>query len=248
MESLFDITLLSGGFIDRFIHWIIDYGGFYILLLVVFAETGLFIGFFFPGDSLLFAAGVYMNKIANELFKGNIGEHDQVPTIQWLTIIVLVILASVLGNIVGYWFGKKTGPLLFERRDTWIFKRKHLIRAKEFYDRYGKGTIFLAKFLPIIRTFAPIVAGIVRMNPAHFIFYNIIGSVAWVSSMMLGGYFLNGWVQREFGFSLQDYIEPITIAIILVTTLPVLWKLFFSKKKTVPVEEIAEEVSKKTNS
>ena len=222
MESLLEITLLSGGIIDRFIHWIIDYGGFYILLLVVFAETGLFIGFFFPGDSLLFAAGVYMNKIANEIFKTNVGEQSMVPTLHWLTIIVLVMLASVLGNIVGYWFGKKTGPLLFERRDTWIFKRKHLIRAKEFYDHYGKATIFLAKFLPIIRTFAPIVAGIVKMNPAHFIFYNIAGSLAWVSSMMLGGYFLNSWVQREFGFSLQDYIEPITIAIILVTTLPVL--------------------------
>ncbi len=234
MAEMLDIFLLSGGFIDRFINWIIDYGGFYILLLVVFAETGLFIGFFFPGDSLLFAAGVYMNKLANELFKMNIPENASVPTYQWMTIILLVIIASVLGNVVGYWFGKKTGPLLFERKDTWIFKRKHLIRAKEFYDHYGKATIFLAKFLPIIRTFAPIVAGIVRMNPAHFIFYNIVGSVAWVSSMMLGGYFLNSWVQRRFGFSLQDYIEPITIVIILVTTLPVLYKLFFAKKPVIP--------------
>ena len=234
MTEILDIYLLSGGFIDRFINWIIDYGGFYILLLVVFAETGLFIGFFFPGDSLLFAAGVYMNKLTNELFKTSIPENTPVPVHQWLIIIILVMIASVLGNIVGYWFGKKTGPLLFERKDTWIFKRKHLIRAKEFYDRYGKATIFLAKFLPIIRTFAPIVAGIVRMNPAHFIFYNIVGSVAWVASMMLGGYFLNSWVNREFGFSLQDYIEPITIFIILITTLPVLFKLFFTKKPVAP--------------
>jgi membrane-associated protein len=233
MTEFLDIYLLSGGFIDRFINWIIDYGGFYLLLLVVFAETGLFIGFFFPGDSLLFAAGVYMNKLTNELFKTNIPENAPVPSYQWMIIIVLVMIASVLGNMVGYWFGKKTGPLLFERKDTWIFKRKHLIRAKEFYDHYGKATIFLAKFLPIIRTFAPIVAGIVKMNPAHFIFYNIVGSVAWVASMMLGGYFLNSWVVREFGFSLQDYIEPITIAIILVTTLPVLYKLFFSKKPVI---------------
>ncbi|WP_276500572.1 DedA family protein [Terrimonas pollutisoli] len=234
MTEMFDIYLLSGGFIDRFINWIIDYGGFYILLLVVFAETGLFIGFFFPGDSLLFAAGVYMNKLANEVFNTNIPENASVPVYQWMSIIILVMIASVLGNVAGYWFGKKTGPLLFERKDTWIFKRKHLIRAKEFYDKYGKATIFLAKFLPIIRTFAPIVAGIVKMNPAHFIFYNIVGSVAWVASMMLGGYFLNSWVQREFGFSLQDYIEPITIVIILVTTLPVLYKLFFVKKSVVP--------------
>jgi len=236
MIDLLDFYLLSGGFIDRFINWIIDYGGFYILLLVVFAETGLFVGFFFPGDSLLFAAGVYMNKLANELFQTNLPENAAVPAYQWMIIVILVMIASVLGNIVGYWFGKKTGPLLFERRETWLFKRKHLVRAKEFYDRYGKATIFLAKFLPIIRTFAPIVAGVVRMNTAHFIFYNIIGSVAWVSSMMLGGYFLNSWVQRKFGFSLQDYIEPITIGIILVTTLPVLYKLFFAKKPVVPIE------------
>jgi len=237
MNILLDIFFLQGGFIDKFINWIIDYGGFYILLLVVFAETGLFIGFFFPGDSLLFAAGVYMNKLANELFHTNISETDPVPAYQWMIIVFLVIIASVLGNIAGYWFGRKTGPLLFERRDTWIFKKKHLLRAKSFYDKYGKGTIFLAKFLPIIRTFAPIVAGIVKMNWAHFIFYNIVGSVAWVSSMMLGGYFLNSWVQRKFDFSLQEYIEPITIAIILVTTLPVLYKLFFAKKAVVPPDE-----------
>ncbi len=234
---LLDIYFLQGGFIDRFINWIIDYGGFYILLLVVFAETGLFVGFFFPGDSLLFAGGVYMNKLANELFKTNIADTDPVPTYQWIVIVLLVMIASVLGNFAGYWFGRKTGPLLFERKDTWIFKKKHLIRAKNFYDHYGKGTIFLAKFLPIIRTFAPIVAGIVKMNWAHFIFYNIVGSVAWVSSMMLGGYFLNSWVQRKFDFSLQDHIEPITIVIILVTTLPVLYKLFFAKKAIVPPPE-----------
>lgn len=240
MNTLLEIFLLQGGFIDRFINWIINYGGFYILLLVVFAETGLFVGFFFPGDSLLFAAGVYMNKLAGELFNTNLAEHESVPVYQWMIIILLVMIASVLGNVVGYWFGKKAGPLLYERRETWLFRKKHLIRAKNFYNKYGKGTIFLAKFLPIIRTFAPIVAGIVRMNYAHFVFYNIIGSVTWVSSMMLGGYYLNSWVQRKFGFSLQDYIEPITIAIILVTTLPVLYKLFF--RRSHPDEET--EISK----
>ena len=233
MDTL-QFTLLSGGFIDQFIHWIIDYGGFYILLMVVFAETGLFIGFFFPGDSLLFAAGVYMNKIANELFKTNIAEHQSVPTYQWMTIIVLVILASVIGNIVGYWFVRKTGPLLFERKDTWIFKKKHLIRARDFYHEYGKATIFLAKFLPIIRTFAPIVAGIVRMPKPQFIFYNIAGSIAWVCSMMLGGFFLQTWVERKCGYSLKDHIEAITIVIVVLTTLPALYKLFFAKKPVVP--------------
>jgi membrane-associated protein len=182
-----ELFFLEGGFIHRFVEWIINYGGFYFLLLIVFAETGLFIGFFFPGDSLLFAAGVYMHSLVNKLFGTNYVEGESVMFDQWLTIILLVMLASILGNMVGYWFGRKTGPVLFEKRDTWIFKKKHVIRAKNFYDKYGKGTIFLAKFIPIIRTFAPIVAGVVKMNRAHFIFYNITGSIAWVTSMMLGG-------------------------------------------------------------
>jgi len=226
---------MDKGFVQRFIEWIIEYGGLYILLLVVFAETGLFVGFLFPGDSLLFAAGMYMDDLARELFR--LDKTDPVISYQWVIIIVMVIIASIVGNMVGYWFGKKTGPLLFERRDTWIFKKKHLIRAKDFYDHYGKGTIFVAKFLPIIRTFAPIVAGIVKMNRAHFMFYNIVGSIAWVSSMMMGGYFLQSWVLRKFDFSLKDHIETIAIIIIVITTLPVIWKLFFSKKKVVDVEK-----------
>jgi len=207
------------GFIQQFIEWIIHNGGLYFMLFIIFAETGLFVGFFLPGDSLLFAAGIYMEDLSKEFF----GLH-------WIFIIVLVTIASVLGNFAGYWFGKKAGPLLFERRDTWIFKKKHLLRAKDFYERYGKATIFLAKFLPIIRTFAPIVAGIVKMNRATFMFYNVVGSICWVTSMMLGGYFLQAWVETKFGYSLKDHIETITIVIILVTTLPVLYKLFFGKK------------------
>jgi len=211
--------MLQRGFIQRFIEWIITNGGLYFLLFVVFAETGLFVGFFLPGDSLLFAAGIYLENLGKEFFG--------LPYL----VIVLVIIASVLGNIAGYWFGRKTGPLLYERKETWLFRKKHLLRATEFYHQYGKATIFLAKFLPIIRTFAPIVAGIVKMERATFIFYNILGSIAWVCSMMLGGYFLQSWVEREFNFSLKDHIEAITIAIILVTTLPVIYKLFFTKKQ-----------------
>src|SRR5215204_3791445 len=198
--------------LNNLIDWIIENGGLFILLFVVFAETGLFVGFFLRGDSLLFAAGIKMSKLSEEFYN-----------VHYSVILLLVIIASVLGNVVGYWFGYKTGPLIYERKESWLFRKKHLLRAQEFYDKNGKATIFLAKFLPIIRTFAPIVAGIVRMNWAHFIFYNITGSIAWVSSMMLGGYFLNSWVQRKFDFSLQDHIEPITIVIILVTTLPVLY-------------------------
>ncbi len=216
---------MDKGFVQQFIEWIINNGGLYVLLLVVFAETGLFVGFLFPGDSLLFAAGIYMNDLSKEFFD-----------VHWSVIMIMVMIASILGNMVGYWFGRKTGPILFERRDTWLFKKKHLVRAKDFYDHYGKGTIFVAKFLPIIRTFAPIVAGIVKMERSHFIFYNIIGSVSWVASMMMGGYFLQSWVERRFGYSLKYHIEAIAIVIINITTLPVIWKLFFSKKKVVDVE------------
>jgi membrane-associated protein len=224
LDTLLEITLLSG-FLHDFIDWVINNGGIYILILIIFAETGLFVGFFLPGDSLLFAAGIVLGRLAEEFFVNSIP-----------MILFTVILASVIGNIVGYWFGRTTGPLLYERKETWLFRRKHLMRASGFYDQYGKATIFLAKFLPIIRTFAPIVAGVVKM-PAHvFMLFNILGSIAWVSSMMLGGYFLEEWVKNRFGFSLLDYIELITVGIILVTTLPVVYKLFFAKNKVVPTD------------
>jgi membrane-associated protein len=226
MHHFLDIVLLQGGFIHQFIEWIINNGGLYILLLVVFAETGLFVGFFLPGDALLFAAGIYLDQLATELFG-----------LPFYFVLLLVIIASVLGNLVGYWFGRKTGPLLFERRDTWLFRKKHLLRAKAFYDQYGRATIFLAKFLPIIRTFAPIVAGVVKMNRSTFILYNVLGSLAWVCSMMLGGYFMEDLIQSRFGFSLKDHIEAITIGIILITTVPVLYKLLFAKKHVMPVDE-----------
>src|SRR5437762_298861 len=224
-----DIFLLDGaGFIQRFIEWIIHHGGFFFLLLIIFAETGLLIGFFFPGDSLLFAAGIFMNELIEKLF--GVADASDLPFgLYHLIIIIAVMIASVLGNIVGYWFGYKAGPLLYERRETWLFKRKHLLKAKNFYHKYGKATIFLAKFLPIIRTFAPIVAGVVKMEKPIFIFYNIVGSICWVSSMMLGGFFLQTWVEKKFDFSLKDHIEAITIGIILVTTLPVLYKLIFGR-------------------
>src|SRR5213083_967239 len=122
MEHLLDIYLL--GFLQNFIDWIIDYGGLYILLLVVFAETGLFVGFFFPGDSLLFAAGIFLDKISNK-FAGLPQDAPSNFGFSHVVIILMVITASILGNIVGYWFGRKTGPILYERRETWVFRKKH---------------------------------------------------------------------------------------------------------------------------
>ena len=217
---------MDKGIVQQFIEWIIHNGGLYVLLSVVFAETGLFVGFFLPGDSLLFAAGLYTNELAEDFFN-----------VHYSVIIIMVIIASILGNMVGYWFGRKTGPMIFQKKDTFFFRKKHLIRAKEFYDQYGRGTIFLAKFLPLIRTFAPIVAGIVKMKKSTFHFYNIMGSIAWVTSMMLGGHFLQAWVLKTYDFSLKDHIEAIAIIIILITTVPIFLKLFFGKKKPVEISE-----------
>lgn len=225
MTHLADIVLLSG-FLNNMVEWILENGGLFFLLFIVFAETGLFVGFFLPGDSLLFAAGIYLRKSPEGFYN-----------LHFLIVVILIAIASILGNMVGYWFGRKTGPLLYERKETWFFKKKHLLKAQDFYHQYGKGTIFLAKFLPIIRTFAPIVAGIVKMERSVFIFYNILGSVVWVTLMVLGGYFLEAWVKKQFGFSLTEYIELIAIGIILVTTLPILYKLFFAKQSVVPDSE-----------
>ncbi|MBO9684085.1 MAG: VTT domain-containing protein, partial [Flavisolibacter sp.] len=135
-------------------EWIMRYGGLYIVVLIVFIETGLFFGFFLPGDSLLFIAGMI---IANTL------SPFALPVANLVYWVTLISVAGILGNFTGYWFGKKSDRLLF-RKDNWLFKKKYLVQAKAFYDKKGGGAIMLARFLPIIRTFAPIVAGMVKMN------------------------------------------------------------------------------------
>jgi membrane-associated protein len=181
---------------------IINYGGLALLLFIIFAETGLFFGFFLPGDSLLFVAGL---MCGTPIFDVNI-----------YTLIFSLILAGILGNFVGYYFGKKTGPMLFKRDDSFFFKKKHVNAAKEFYNRYGGTAIVLGRFLPIIRTFVPIMAGVVNLDFKKFVWFNIVGCVAWILSMVLSGYFLG----RAFP-TLQDNLEYIVIAIILISMIPV---------------------------
>src|SRR6185369_16742975 len=142
----------------------INNGGLWVMLFIVFAETGLMVGFFLPGDSLLFVAGIYSQKLVSTILPDGAGSGFLNLIILW----ILVSVCGILGNMVGYWFGKKSGNYLFQRKDNFFFKKKHLYDAKVFYERHGGAAIIFARFLPIIRTFAPIVAGIVQMEKRTF--------------------------------------------------------------------------------
>lgn len=216
----------------------IQNGGLWLLLFVIFAETGLFAGFFLPGDSLLFVAGIYAQNmddgspgLSNTFLKliGLGGVSNE--ALDLFVLIVLVSVAGILGNYVGYWFGRKSGPFLYHRKDTFLFKKKYLYQAHDFYEKYGGWAIVAARFVPIIRTFAPIVAGIVQMDKKKFTYFNVVGCVAWVSSMILAGHFLQKWILKQFGFDLKDHLEIIVVSIVLISTLPIIYKLFFSKSK-----------------
>ena len=203
----------------------IEHGGLWLILFVVFAETGLFVGFFLPGDSLLFVAGIYSSNLANEF----------IPTgneyLDLLLLMLLISAAGIAGNTVGYWFGRKVGPAMYNWKENMLFKRRYLEQAHEFYEKHGGGAIIVARFIPIVRTFAPIVAGIVQMDKKKFVFFNIVGCFAWVFSMLFAGHFLQKWILNQFGFDLKDHLEVIVLGIVLVTTAPVFIKLFTGKKK-----------------
>ena len=189
---------------------IIHYGGLALLLFVVFAETGLLIGFFLPGDSLLFTAGLLCGT----------GIFDTSITILLLGLSV----AGITGNMIGYWFGKRAGETLFTKNDSWIFKKKYVTITDDFYKRHGGKTLILGRFLPIIRTFAPILAGVIKIDFRKFMIYNIIGCTAWVFSLTLIGYFLG----REYPH-VKEYLEYIVIGLIVVTTLPVVIRYYFNR-------------------
>lgn len=189
-----------------------------VLLLIIFAETGLFFGFFLPGDSLLFVSGMLCAE--GFLLEGNV-----------TLLIVLIALAAIIGDFVGYWFGRKTGPMIFKRDDTFFFKKKYVLQAKDFYDRYGGFAIVLGRFLPIIRTFAPIVAGVVGLDFKRFVFFNIFGAVIWSTSMVLAGYFLGS---VEF---VQKNLEPIIVGIIIVSMIPVFRTLIRERKRKRELEK-----------
>jgi len=219
----------------------IENGGLWLLLFVVFAETGLFAGFFLPGDSLLFVAGIYAHEIKTDaVTKPGLGyqflklfgvDNNHSYWVDLFVLAALISLAGILGNALGYWTGRKFGPTMYSWKDRWFFKKRYLTEAHEFYEKHGGGAIVAARFIPIVRTFAPIVAGIVGMDKKKFHFFNIVGCVAWVVSMLFAGFFLQRWILAQFGFDLKEHLEIIVLGIVLVTTAPVLIKLFGRKKK-----------------
>lgn len=211
----------------------INNGGLWVMLFIVFAETGLMFGFFLPGDSLLFVAGIYSEKLVGSLINGGTGTELLDLIVLWL----VVSVAGIIGNAVGYWIGNKSGPFLFHRKDTFFFKKKYLFQAKAFYDKHGGEAIVFARFLPIVRTFAPVIAGIVAMNRRKFHLYNVVGCIAWVFAMLFAGHYLDKLFLMKFGFDLKKHLEVIVIGIVVITTAPVIYKLFFGRKDTTPVKD-----------
>jgi len=195
---------------------IIQYGGLWLLLFVIFAETGLLVGFFLPGDNLILLAGI-LCKARPDLIQLN-----------YFGMVSAMIGAAVLGNISGYWFGRIAGEKLYARKDSFFFKRRHLDATKNYYDKYGGNlTLILARFLPVVRTFAPVIAGVIRIDFLVFMAFNFLGAIAWIVSLTAVGYFL---VQVFPGIT--DYMSYIFIALIVLTALPVLRLIFKARKRS----------------
>ncbi|MFN0205111.1 MAG: VTT domain-containing protein [Planctomycetota bacterium] len=206
--------LFSAEGIQEAIKW----GGTAVLFAIVFVETGLLLGFFLPGDSLLVTAGFLAADPANGLHIG--------------LLFVLLTIAAIAGDAVGFWIGSKAGPALFKKDDSILFKRKHLLAAHAFYEKYGGKTIVIARFVPIIRTFAPTVAGAAQMQYRKFVIYNIIGGVAWVGSMLVAGWSVRKFLEKILG---QDqvlkYLHYIIIIVIILSILPGVIEIYREKKR-----------------
>jgi membrane-associated protein len=207
MESIWNILkYLNPKFL---IETLLNEFGVYVyvaLFLIVFAETGLAVGFFLPGDSLLVVAGLMAATYPDKL---NV-----------FVLLISLFIAAVLGDAVGYFTGKKMGKTVFSRPKSWFFRPEYLRKAHDFYEKHGGKTIIIARFVPIIRTFAPIVAGAADMTYRKFVVFNIVGGFLWVFSMILSGYFLGGLVERTFGIKLEDHIEKVVVVVVVLSLMP----------------------------
>lgn len=203
-----------GEFFHHLYHFenLIRWGGYTVLVLIVFAETGLLAGFFLPGDSLLVTAGL-LSALDGAL---NI----------WL-LNVLLAAAAILGDTTGYWIGYHLGPRIFNREDSFFFHKDHLERTRKFYDKYGNKTIVIARFVPIVRTFAPTVAGVGKMEYKHFLTYNMLGGIGWVASMTLIGYFLGRIVPN-----IEKKIHLVVIIVIVLSFIPIFKEWVHARRAT----------------
>jgi len=201
------------------VRGLVQVGGLALIAAIIFAETGLLAGFFLPGDSLLVTAGIYSTS-ANP-------NNAPLLNIVWLNIIVIV--AAIVGDTVGYWIGAKAGPKLFTRERSLFFSKKHLLRTQEFYERHGGKTIIIARFLPIFRTFAPVVAGVGKMDYRRFLRFNIVGGIGWVVSMTMLGFTL-GKVYPP----ITKQIDKVIIVIIAVSLLPGAISYLLNRRKKSP--------------
>jgi membrane-associated protein len=192
-------------------------GGYVGLTAIIFAETGLLVGFFLPGDSLIVTAGLLS---AQPQFGLNV-----------YLLGVLLTVAAIIGNTVGYLIGRATGPRLFTRDDSLLFKKKHLYRAHDFYQKHGGKTLIIARFMPIVRTFVPVVAGLANMPLKAYTAYNVLGAIAWIWSMLLIGHFLGRMVP-----GIDKHIEPMILVIIFLSLLPGLisWRRERARAATAP--------------
>jgi membrane-associated protein len=197
---------LHGHGLEQTIQW----GGFLILFAIIFAETGLLFGFFLPGDSLLFTAGML---VGSGLLKAP-SPVAQDPVSGVIALCITLIIAAIAGDNTGYWFGRKTGPRLFQRKESKIFKREHLLKTQEFYEKHGGKTLILARWMPFARTFAPIIAGVSQMPYRKYIPYSVIGGITWILSMTLLGFlFGNNEIVRRHN-------EKVIIGIIVLSVTP----------------------------
>jgi membrane-associated protein len=174
------------------------------LVFIVFAETGLAVGFFLPGDSLLVVAGLIARA----------------GRLNVAVLLSTLFVAAVVGDAVGYYTGHKLGPRLFTRQKSLLFRPSHLRKAHEFYEKYGGKTIIIARFVPIVRTFAPIVAGAAQMSYRRFVVYNVLGGFLWVFSMILAGYYLGTVIENALGVKLEEHIEKVVVVVVALSLLP----------------------------
>ena len=192
---------------------LIRWGGPYLVCVIIFVETGLFVGFFLPGDSLLVTAGIFAGQ--------------NVIPLRWL--LLPGILCAILGDQVGYWIGRSTGPALYRREDSFFFRRSHLQRAHEFYEKYGGRAVILSLFIPIVRTFCPPVAGAAQMRYSTYLAYDIVGGTLWISSMLLGGYVAGSRIPN-----IGQYLHYIIGAIIILSILPPIIGILRSRRSASP--------------